>query len=83
MTNLRSTVSDDALLAEYTDEVVASRELVSVVRVPGGPRITYERITRFVTIFYRFTPRRTIAILGRFVAVTAATVAGPCSSPRV
>ena len=75
--DLRRTVSDDALLAEYTDEVVASRELVNEVRIPGGPRITYERITRFATIFYRFAPRRTLAILGLFLAVTAAGILAP------
>ena len=67
--DLRRTVSDDALLAEYTDDVVASPELVNEVHVPGGPRATYERLTRFVTIFYRFAPRRTLAILGLFVAI--------------
>ncbi|ADD07348.1 putative glycosyltransferase, family 21 (plasmid) [Natrialba magadii ATCC 43099] len=75
--DLRQTVSDDALLAEYTDEVVASHELVNPVRVPGGPRVTYERITRFVTIFYRFTPRKTLAILGLFLAVAAAGIVAP------
>ncbi|MDG5761987.1 glycosyltransferase [Natronococcus sp. A-GB1] len=75
--DLRRTVSDDALLAEYTDDVVASRELVSEVRVPGGPRITYERLTRFVTIFYRFAPRRTLGILGLFAAVAAVGVVTP------
>ncbi|APW98487.1 glycosyl transferase [Halobiforma lacisalsi AJ5] len=75
--DLRRTVSDDALLAEYTDDVVASRELISPVRVPGGPRVTYERVTRFVTIFYRFAPRRTLAILGIFLAVVAAGLVAP------
>ncbi|SFC61536.1 Glycosyltransferase involved in cell wall bisynthesis [Halobiforma haloterrestris] len=75
--DLRRTVSDDALLAEYTDDVVASRELVDPVRVPGGPRVTYERVTRFVTIFYRFAPRRTLAILGIFLAVVAAGLVAP------
>ncbi len=67
--DLRRTISDDALLAEYVDDVVASRELVNEVQVPGGPRATYERLTRFVTIFYRFAPRRTLAILAIFLAV--------------
>ncbi|ADD07667.1 putative glycosyltransferase, family 21 (plasmid) [Natrialba magadii ATCC 43099] len=75
--DLRRTVSDDALLAEYTDEVVASREIVNKVYVPGGPRVTYERITRFATIFYRFAPRRTLAILGLFLAVAAAGILAP------
>ncbi len=69
--DLRRTVSDDALLAEYVDEVVASRELVNRVDVPGGPRVTYERITRFVKIFYRFDRARTLATLALFCAVLA------------
>ncbi|MDQ2052394.1 glycosyltransferase [Natronolimnohabitans sp. A-GB9] len=75
--DLRRTVSDDALLAEYTDEVVASRALVNGVRVPGGPRATYERLTRFVTIFYRFAPRRTLAILALFLAILVVGVVAP------
>ena len=77
VTDLRRTVSDDALLAEYADDVVVSRELVNEVRVPGGLRVTYERITRFVTIFYRFAPWRTLAILGLFLIVAAVTAVGP------
>ncbi|TYL36493.1 glycosyl transferase [Natronococcus pandeyae] len=69
--DLRRTVSDDALLAEYVDEIVAPRELVSEVRVPGGPRVTFERITRFVKIFYRFDPIRTLSTLAVFLAVIA------------
>ena len=75
--DLRRTVSDDALLAEYVDEVVASRELVNDVSVPGGLRATYERLTRFVTIFYRFAPRRTLAILAVFLAVVVIGTLAP------
>lgn len=66
---LRQTVSDDGLLAEYLDEVTASRALVNEVRVPGGPRVTMERMTRFVKIFYRFDPARTLAAFGLVLAV--------------
>ncbi|WP_265109953.1 glycosyltransferase [Halosolutus halophilus] len=75
--DLRRTVSDDALLAEYVDEVVASRELVSRVSVPGGPRATYERITRFAKIFYRFDPTRTLASLALFLSVIAVGLVFP------
>ncbi|ARS90984.1 glycosyltransferase [Natrarchaeobaculum aegyptiacum] len=66
--DLRRTVSDDALLATYVDEVATSPALVNEVDVPGGPRATYERLTRFVTIFYRFAPVRTVATLAVFLA---------------
>ena len=69
--DLRRTVSDDALLAEYADEIVAPRELVNRVAVPGDARTTYERITRFVKIFYRFERVKTVAVLATFLAVLA------------
>ncbi len=57
VSDLRRTVSDDALLAEYVDEIATSRALVNVVEVPGDTRTTYERLTRFVKIFTD-SPRR-------------------------
>lgn len=75
--DLRRTVSDDALLAEYVDEIVPSRELVSEVDVPGGPRATVERMTRFVTIFYRFDRTRTLTAFAMMVAVLAAATVVP------
>lgn len=71
VSDLRRTVSDDALLATYLDDVVPAPELVNEVAVPGGPRATVERMTRFVKIFYRFAPVSTLLAFVVFLAVIA------------
>ncbi len=75
--DLRRTVSDDALLAEYADEFVASRELVNRVAVPGDARTTYERLTRFVKIFYRFDRPKTLAALAASVCLVTIGILAP------
>ena len=67
--NLRRTLSDDGLPTMYLHDLESSRELVCEVDVPGDPRTTLERLTRFVHIFYRFAPRETLAAFAVVLAV--------------
>lgn len=75
--DLRQTVSDDGLLSRYLDRIVASHEVINIVRVPGDTRSTYERLTRFVKIFYRFEPGKTLGVLLFFLAVLVLGTVAP------
>ncbi|HET7323141.1 MAG TPA: glycosyltransferase [Halococcus sp.] len=65
--DLRRTVSDDALLWSMLDTVHTTPAFVSRVRVPGGRKQVRDRVTRFVLTYRYFLPR---AVVGLWVLLT-------------